>query len=68
MVKVPKKVWDAILAVRDSGKTNMLDWRAVQVYCSENEEHEAVVWIQDHHKEWGEVILIGPEVVEDEKK
>jgi len=65
-IKVPRKVWKAIEAVKESGKTNMLDWQAVQFYCNENEEYEAVVWIQDHYKEWGQLIMLGPEIIEGE--
>ena len=64
-IKVPRKVWDVIERVRESGKTNMLDWQAVQYYCNENEEYEAVVWIQDHHKDWGKIIMLGSIIVEE---
>lgn len=58
-VKVPAKVLDGIDAVRDSGKTNMLDSRAVQFYANKMEHYETVLWIEDNRSEYGRGIFEG---------
>jgi len=42
-VKVPKKVIEGIETVRNTGRTNMLDFNAVQVIANELELYETVV-------------------------
>jgi len=42
-VKVPKKVIEGTETVRNTGRTNMLDFNAVQVIANELELYETVV-------------------------
>jgi len=65
MVKVPAKVLEQIMAIRDSGETNMLDRNMVQVIADRENYYELVVWIEDHKDEYGTGIFRGFEA-EDE--
>ena len=50
---------EQILAVRDTGETNMFDVNAVQQIAMREEFYELVDWIEDHKKEYGRFILTG---------
>jgi len=64
-VKVPKKVIEGIETVRNTGRTNMLDFNAVQVIANELELYETVVYMEEHKREWVKVLLGLTEVTED---
>ena len=53
------KVKEQILAVRDTGCTNMFDTNAVQRIAFEMDMYELVAWIEDHKKEYTSFILYG---------
>ena len=53
------KIRDQILAVRDTGRTNMFDVNAVQRIAFEMDLYELVAWIDDHKKEYTSFILYG---------
>ena len=65
-IKVTQKVFDGIEAVRNSGLTNMLDKYTVQRLCLDLEYYEAVVWIEDHNKEYARAIFEGFEIIKEE--
>ena len=48
-----------IMAVRDSGETNMLDTRMVQYIANREGFYELVIYIEDHRKEYVHFILTG---------
>lgn len=50
-----------ILAVRDSGETNMLDTRMVQVIADRMGFYELVVYIEEHKREYVNFIFTGKE-------
>ncbi len=50
-----------ITAIRDSGKTNMLDVYAVQRIAFENGYHELVCFIEDYRRDYVHFILTGEE-------
>ena len=56
-----KEVFDSILKVKDSGRTNMFDTRAVQCIANEMGLYELVLYIEDHPKEYARFILTGRE-------
>ena len=56
-----KEVFDSILKVKDSGRTNMFDTRAVQYIANEMGLYELVLYIEDHPKEYARFILTGRE-------
>ncbi len=53
------KVKDQILAVRDTGLTNMFDVRAVQRIANDMGFYELVVYIEEHRREYAQFILTG---------
>lgn len=53
------KVREQILAVRDTGRTNMFDVNAVQRIAFELDLYELVAWIEDNKKEYTSFILYG---------
>ena len=55
------KVREQILAVRDTGRTNMFDVNAVQRIAFELDLYELVAWIEDNKKEYTSFILYGDE-------
>ena len=56
-----KEVSDAILKVRDSGRTNMMDARMVQYIANEMGLYELVIYIEEHKREYANFILTGRE-------
>ncbi|MDR2531977.1 MAG: DUF5049 domain-containing protein [Oscillospiraceae bacterium] len=50
---------EQILAVRDTGETNMFDANAVQVIANREGFYELVCYIQEHKKEYSRFILTG---------
>ena len=53
------KVKEQILAIRDTGLTNMFDLPVVQCLAYERDFYELVCWIEDHKKEDVRFILTG---------
>ncbi len=53
------KIKEQILAIRDSGVTNMLDVNRVQYEANERGFYELVVFLIDHRKEYSRFILTG---------
>jgi len=53
------KVREQILAVRDTGLTNMFDINAVQRIAYDMNFHELVIYLEDNRKEYVNFILYG---------
>ena len=53
------KVKEQILAIRETGLTNMFDLPMVQRLAYERDSYELVCWIEDHKKEYTHFILTG---------
>ena len=54
-------VREQILAVRDTGETNMFDVNMVARIAMREGFYELVDYLQDHKKEYGRFILTGKE-------
>ena len=54
-----EKVKEQILAIRDTGLTNMFDLPMVQRLAYERNFYELVVFIEEHRKEYVHFILYG---------
>ena len=54
-----EKVKGQILAIRDTGLTNMFDLPVVQRLAYERDFYELVCWLEDHKKEYVRFILTG---------
>ena len=54
-----EKVKEQILAIRDTGLTNMFDVTAVQRLAYERDFYELVLCLEDHRSEYAEFILTG---------
>ena len=54
-----EKVKEQILAIRDTGLTNMFDVNMVQRLAYERDFYELVVFIEEHRKEYVHFILYG---------
>ena len=52
-------VFDQILAIRETGETNMFDVTRVQRLAYEKGFHELVLFLQEHRKEYARFILTG---------
>ena len=52
---------EQILAVRDTGETNMLDVKAVAMIAMREDYYELVDYLQDHKREYSRFILTGAE-------
>ncbi len=48
-----------ILAIRDSGETNMLDVRMVQYIANREGFYELVVYLEEHKREYVSFIFTG---------
>lgn len=54
-----EKVKEQILAIRDTGRTNMFDIRAVQRLAYKAQFYELVCYIDEHRDEYVHFILTG---------
>lgn len=53
------KIREQIMAIRDSGRTNMLDTSMVQIIANEMNFFELVIYIEEHRKEYVHFIFTG---------
>ena len=58
-VKVPQKVLDGLMAVRDSGLTNMLDRPMVARLAERMGHHAAAGWVNAHPALYAEGVFQG---------
>ena len=56
-----KKIKEQILAIRDTGLTNMFDVATVQRIAYDMGFHELVVYLEENRKEYVHFILTGEE-------
>lgn len=56
---IPEEIVDAILQVRESGRTNMLATPTVQRVAYEMELYSLVYWLEDHRAEYWHFIMTG---------
>ena len=56
-----EKIRSQIMAIRDSGETNMLDTRTVQYIADRMGFYELVVYLDEHKKEYVNFIFTGKE-------
>lgn len=61
-----KKIKEQILAIRDSGETNMLDIRAVQWIANRENYFELVIYIEENSREYWNFIMTGGAPMEDD--
>lgn len=54
-----KKIKEQILAIRDSGATNMLDLNRVQYEANQLEFYELVIFIEDEKERYLQFIMTG---------
>lgn len=55
------KIRKQIMAIRDSGLTNMFDVNAVQRIANERDFFDLVIFIEEHKAEYVKFILTGEE-------
>ena len=54
-----EKIKEQILAIRDTGLTNMFDVNAVQRIAYDMGFYELVVYLEEHRREYAHFILTG---------
>lgn len=54
-----EKIKEQILAIRDTGLTNMFDVNAVQRLAYERDFYELVIYLEENSKEYVQFILTG---------
>ena len=54
-----QKIKEQILAIRDTGLTNMFDIGMVQRLAYERDFYELVLYLEDHRSEYAHFILTG---------
>lgn len=64
-IPVTQRVFDTITEIRDSGKTNMFDYKTVQYFANELECFSTVCWIQNNVDLYGQGISQGFKVAEE---
>ena len=52
-------VWEQILAIRDTGLTNMFDVPTVQQLAYDRGYYELVCYLEEHRKEYAHFIMTG---------
>jgi post-segregation antitoxin (ccd killing protein) len=63
-VRVPREVLEGIEAVRETGRTNMMDRMAVQFIANELEFFQTVVWLEDNRRAYAQGLFNGFEPVD----
>ena len=63
-ITVSRAVYEGIMAVRGSGKTNMFDIQMVASLAIDSDHAEAGVWVLNNPREYAHGISNGFEVVE----
>ena len=58
---ITEKIREQILAIRDSGETNMFDTRMVQYIANREGYYELVIYLEEHSKEYWHFIMTGSE-------
>lgn len=56
-----EKIKEQIMAIRDSGETNMLDTHMVQCIANREGYYELVIYLEEHRKEYWHFIMTGEE-------
>jgi len=56
---VTDKIREQILAIRDTGLTNMFDVRMVQYLANQYGYYELVIYLEEHPKEYCHFIMTG---------
>lgn len=62
------KIREQIMAIRDSGETNMLDTRTVQWIANREGFYELVVYLEDNSREYWNFIMTGEAPMVDEEQ
>lgn len=57
-----EQIKEQILAIRQTGITNMFDTQTVQRLADEMRFYELVVYLEEHRKEYAHFILTGEEI------
>lgn len=60
-VKLDPIVKEQLMDIRDSGLTNMFDFKMVQRLAYENDYYELVEWMEEHRDQYGTLIMYGPD-------
>ena len=55
------KIKEQIMAIRDSGETNMFDVKTVQYLAFHRGYYELVTYLEEHKKEYAHFIMTGEE-------
>ena len=56
-----EKIKEQIMAIRDSGETNMFDINTVQYLAYRRDFYELVTYLEEHRKEYVHFIMTGEE-------
>jgi len=65
MIKVSEAVYNGLVAVRDSGETNMIDYQTVMELALDYGYTETVDWMEGHKSEYAKGIFEGFEIGEE---
>lgn len=63
-----KKIKEQIMAIRDSGETNMLDTRIVQRIANRENYFELVIYLEENSREYWNFIMTGEAPMADEEE
>ncbi len=64
-VPVTARVLNTIMEIRDSGETNMMDYRTVQHFADQRECYSTVCWIQNNRLLYAQGIRKGFKVIDE---
>lgn len=57
MIEIPQEVIEAISECRESGERNMFDRSGVIDWCINNGLRDAALWLYEHKKIYGQVLI-----------
>ena len=67
-VQITQAILDGIVAVQESGVTNMFVWGRVVQLLDEYGFEGAGEWVADHPQEYGRLIMFGADVLADNEE
>lgn len=65
MIEIPDNVLEALTDCRESGQCNMFDRECVMNYCINNGLSRAAVWLYEHKRLYGQVLIEFGKLIKD---
>lgn len=65
MISITQQKLDDLMAIRDEGQCNMMDFSCVQKRAYDLGLHDFTIWMEKNKQSWGDIVM-GDIVIEEE--